>query len=436
MDINQQQAENLDKTSLSDVSQNKDFEDDDAGIETEEEKIVEPFDPTKIKIDARQITIDLVLNRIRFGEIELSPDFQRESNIWNDVAKSRLIESMLIRIPLPAFYIDATDENKWVVIDGQQRLTAIKHFVLDEDKFRLFKLEFLTPILRTFFEAEAETRIPPLVFASVMMLKPAFHRWRFKIVRTVVTQFDGKNYDELPRNYQRRISETQITIYLIETGTPEELKFNIFRRINTGGLPLSSQEIRHALNQGKVTKFLEKLAKTEEFKKATVGAVTDKRMAAREAVLRFLAFKITNFLQYNATDLDTFLNNAMKMMNNMPEKDLENLESDFLKAMTAATDIFGNDAFRKRLDKKAGRSPFNKALFETWAVNLSSLNKNQIETLRIRKDTLIDGFIELNADRSFIDSISEGTGAIGRVKYRFSKIQDLIDKVLKATTKS
>jgi len=393
MDINQQQAENLDKTSLSDVSQNKDFEDDDAGIETEEEKIVEPFDPTKIKIDARQITIDLVLNRIRFGEIELSPDFQRESNIWNDVAKSRLIESMLIRIPLPAFYIDATDENKWVVIDGQQRLTAIKHFVLDEDKFRLFKLEFLT-------------------------------------------QFDGKNYDELPRNYQRRISETQITIYLIETGTPEELKFNIFRRINTGGLPLSSQEIRHALNQGKVTKFLEKLAKTEEFKKATVGAVTDKRMAAREAVLRFLAFKITNFLQYNATDLDTFLNNAMKMMNNMPEKDLENLESDFLKAMTAATDIFGNDAFRKRLDKKAGRSPFNKALFETWAVNLSSLNKNQIETLRIRKDTLIDGFIELNADRSFIDSISEGTGAIGRVKYRFSKIQDLIDKVLKATTKS
>lgn len=389
MDADKQKTENFDATSFNHLGQSKDLEDD-LGIEVEgEQEIVEPFDPTKIKIDARQITIDLVLNRIKFGEIELSPDFQRESNIWNDTAKSRLIESMLIRIPLPAFYIDATDENKWVVIDGQQRLTAIKHFVLDEDGFRLSKLEFLT-------------------------------------------QFDGKSHDELPRNYQRRISETQITIYLIEKGTPEELKFNIFRRINTGGLPLSPQEIRHALNQGKVTKFLEKLAKTEEFKRATVNAVPDKRMAAREAVLRFLAFKITRFSQYDATDLDTFLNNAMKIMNNMAEKDLEILENDFLKAMTAATDIFGKDAFRKRLDRNARKSPFNKALFEAWSVNLSELSNNQIELLRNRKDIVIDGFIDLNADRSFIDSISEGTGAIGRVKYRFSKIQGLINKVLNA----
>ena len=104
------------------------------GTEVEEEKVVEPFDPTKIRIDARQITIDLILNRIKFGEIELAPDFQRDSDIWNELAKSRLIESMLIRIPLPAFYIDATDENKWVVIDGQQRLTAIKNFVLGEKR--------------------------------------------------------------------------------------------------------------------------------------------------------------------------------------------------------------------------------------------------------------------------------------------------------------
>lgn len=393
MNADKQKTDILDEAPKDNLDQDKDSCDNDIGIEVEEEEeIVEPFDPTKIKIDARQITIDLVLNRIKFDEIELSPDFQRESNIWNDVAKSRLIESMLIRIPLPAFYIDATDDNKWVVIDGQQRLTAIKHFVLDKedrDRFRLSKLEFLT-------------------------------------------QFNGKSYDEIPRNYQRRISETQITIYLIEKGTPEELKFNIFRRINTGGLPLSSQEIRHALNQGKVTKFLEKLARTEEFANATAKAVPDKRMAAREAVLRFLAFKITHFFQYSATDLDTFLNNAMKIMNNMKAQELEDLESDFLKAMSAATDIFGNDAFRKRYDRNAGRSPFNKALFEAWAVNLSSLNDNQIELIKSRKDILIDEFIKLNGDRSFIDSISEGTGSIGRVKYRFRKIEELIDKVLKA----
>ncbi len=386
------------KESKSNLNQNIALDDSEAmDIEVEVEEIVEPFDPTKIKIDARQITIDLVLNRIKFGEIELSPEFQRASDIWNDKAKSRLIESMLIRIPLPAFYIDATDENRWVVIDGQQRLTAIKQFVLDNNDntngdgdsngFKLSNLEFLT-------------------------------------------QFDGKSYQEIPRNYQRRINETQITIYLIEKGTPDELKFNIFRRINTGGLPLSSQEIRHAINQGKSTKFLEKLAKSEEFTKATANVIKDKRMVDREIVLRFLAFKITPFLQYSSKELDTFLNNTMKTMNSMNDIQLDTLENDFLKAMTSATYLFGNDAFRKRLDRKAGRSPFNKALFEIWSVNLSLLNSEQIAILKSRKDIIIDEFILLNKDRIFIDSISEGTGSAARVKYRFKKIEELIYKVL------
>ena len=389
---------NSPKHPVNNYEQSQVFEDDVMNVEIEEEQeIIEPFDPTKIKIDTRQITIDLVLNRIKFREIELSPDFQRNSTIWNPVAKSRLIESMLIRIPLPAFYIDATVEDKWKVIDGQQRLTAIKHFVLgkdddkdnkdDKDIFRLSKLEFLT-------------------------------------------QLNGKSYEEIPRNYQRRINETQITIHLIEKGTSEEFKFNIFKRINTGGLPLSPQEIRHAINQGKATKFLEKLAKTEEFKNATAKSVRDERMADRETVLRFLAFKITHFSEYDATDLDTFLNNAMKIMNDMLDKQLDDLEHDFLKAMSGAIDIFSNEAFRKRSDRNARKMPFNKALFESWAVNLSNLNYDQIELLKIRKDILIDKFIEINGDRRFIDAISEGTGSIGRVKYRFSKIKKLIDAVL------
>jgi hypothetical protein len=100
--------------------------------------------------------------------------------------------------------------------------------------------------------------------------------------------------------------------------------------------------------------------------------------------------------------------------------------------MSAAIDIFGNEAFRKRADKNARKMPFNKALFEAWSVNLSYLNYDQIELLKMRKDSLIELFIEINADRRFIDSISEGTGSIHRVKYRFSKVKWLIDTVLNA----
>ena len=246
-----------------------------------------------------------------------------------------------------------------------------------------------------------------------------------------MTQFNGKIYDELPRTYQRRINETQITIYLIEKGTPEDVKFNIFRRINTGGLPLSPQEIRHALNQGKVTSFLKTLANSNEFKAATASAIVDKRMAAREIILRFLSFKITHFTEYQAPDLDTFLNTAMKRMNQMSDTQIEALQEEFLRVMTIAKELFDNDAFRKRSKRSAGRSPINKALFESWSVNLSSLNDDRIKLLKGRKEMLVDEFIKLNEDVRFIDSISEGTGEVARVKYRFTKIKELIEKVLK-----
>src|SRR5205807_1989919 len=100
---------------------------------------------------------------------------------------------------------------------------------------------------------------------------------------------------DLPRNFQRRIAETQLTLYVIERGTPHDVKFNIFKRINTGGLPLSAQEIRHALNQGKATDLLAQLAQSQAFKDATNRSIRDDRMDDRECVLRFLAFTLTTY---------------------------------------------------------------------------------------------------------------------------------------------
>ncbi len=359
------------------------------GVELEDivgdERITEPFDPTRIRVDSKQMTIDLLLSRIRHGELDLTPGFQRKGGIWNDGAQSRLIESILIRIPLPAFYLDATDDDKWLVVDGLQRLTSLKRFVVDAS-LRLSELEFLA--------------------------------------------HQGKTFDDLPRNLQRRIAETQVTVFLIERGTPDKVKFNIFKRINTGGLPLSAQEIRHVLNQGKATSFLAQLASSKEFKKAIDNGIRDDRMADRECILRFLAFTTTPYTEYKVRDFDSFLNKGMADINKMSDQKLKDLERQFLRTMIAAFEIFGRDAFRKRYKEGAPRYPINKALFESWSVNLNQLDDNQLQLLKERRNILKEKFINLMGDRAFDEAISQGTGDTSKVRLRFTDIEQLIRSVL------
>jgi len=361
-----------------------------SGVELEDtggdESITKPFDPTLIRVESKQMTIDLLLTRIQEGELDLTPDFQRKSGIWKEGAQSRLIESVLIRIPLPALYMDATNEDRWLVVDGLQRLTTLKRFVLDQD-LRLKGLEFLTP-------------------------------------------YNGKAFDELPRHLKRRIKETQVTVFLIEKGTPESVKFNIFKRINTGGLPLSGQEIRHALNQGQVTRFLSRLAQSKEFLTATDYGIRDDRMADRECVLRFLAFILNPYDEYRHNDLDTFLHEAMAEINNLPGTKLASLELKFCRSMSIAYRCFGKDAFRKIHPGQRGRSPINKALFETWSVNLEALDDMDVEKLLKRKSKLEIQFHELLQDRNFDNAISQGTGGATRVRTRFHCVQELIRSVI------
>ncbi len=369
----------------------------------EDESIIQPFDPELIRVETRPMTIDLLLQRIKYEELNLTPDFQRKDGIWNNRTKSRLIESILIRIPLPAFYMDATDEDRWVVIDGLQRLTTLKMFVINKENDE---------------NSKSRDTDKPLKLSELEFL----------------TQLNDKTFDELPRNFQRRIIETQVTVYLIEKGTPAAVKFNIFKRINTGGLPLSLQEIRHALNIGKSTELLKRLANSTKFKQATAYRNFNQRMTDREFILRFLAFVIHPYTEYKATEFDSFLSDVMAEINDMSEQEINNLELKFDQAMTAAYQIFGNDAFRKRSRSDAPRSPINKALFESWSVNLSKLDSEQLQTLIDRRDQLKEGFIRLMNDREvdpkFEVSISVGTGDTRKVKRRFGAIEQLIQEVL------
>lgn len=360
------------------------------GIEDEDsssaEAITDPFDPNLVRIDRDQPTIALLMTRIKEGEIDMQPDFQRKAGIWDNRTQSRLVESLLVRIPLPAFYFDATNDERWLVVDGLQRLTTLKRFIVDKS-FYLGDLEFLTNL-------------------------------------------NGKSFDGLSRPLQRRISETQVTAFTIQKNTPDTVKFTVFRRINTGGLPLSAQEIRHALNQGRAPKYLAELAESIEFKAATDNSIRDDRMADRECVLRYLAFTLNEYSTYRSKDFDEFLSGAMAQLNILPEVELDAMKQRFYSALTTSRSIFGRFAFRK-LPKQSGRAPINRALFEVWTVNLARLETEQLVVLEARHQKLDLAWKALLNNIDFEQAISAGTGNPVRVRLRFSEVEKLIGSVLR-----
>jgi hypothetical protein len=247
---------------------------------------------------------------------------------------------------------------------------------------------------------------------------------------------EGKSFADLDRPMQRRIEETELVVNVIQPGTPEEVMINIFKRINTGGVPLTGQEIRNALNKGPVRSYLRELAESPEYKSATDSTVRDDRMDAQEMVLRYLAFRLVPPEEYKVNDLDTFLNDAMRRLNTMSDEEREAHASEFRRCMQAARSIFDRMAFRKPraatdADPQPGRNPVSKPLFEAWAINLSNLNDNALRTLIERKDSVRTALANLmQSDPEFVISVSYSTGVPARVGKRFGAIRNLIGEVL------
>lgn len=348
----------------------------------------DPFNPAEINIDVKSPTISILIDRLKQSpsEIDLYSEFQRSDDLWNDEKQSRLIESILIKFPLPAFYFDGTDDEKWLVVDGLQRLSSLRNFIIKRS-LRLTGLEFLK-------------------------------------------ELEGKKYNELSRALKRIIDQTQIVAYIINPGTPIQVKFNIFKRINTGGLVLEPQEIRHALNQGIPSRFVAKLAKMEEFKQATEYKINPSRMLDREFVTRFIAFYINKPENY-VPDLDTFLNKAMASISELSMRRRKNISEDFKKSMQVARQIFGNWAFRKADLYPNRRKPISKALFEVWSVSLAKLSDDQRTRLIKEKKKVIGSFVELcQDDEEFWSAISSATGEKRNVIQRFNKINVLLSEIL------
>lgn len=377
-----------------DVTVETDLMGEDSGVELEQPdgEITAPFDPEKIDVQTRTMTVDLLMARLRRKVLDLEPNFQRRAGIWNEGNQSRLIESLLLRIPLPTLYAAESGEESWVVVDGIQRLTTIARFVTPE---------------------ALKPDTSPLILTGLEYLR----------------DYEGKTFQELPLRLQTRINETELVIHLVRSGTPEQVMFNIFARINTGGTPLSLQELRHALIPGRSRQVLAKLAQSNEFLNATQRSVSPFRMADREMVLRFLAFRLTPPGDYPRGDLDSFLRDATHQINQLDDKLIAKLGEEFSQAMIRATAIFGEHAFRKRFRGQSRRLPVNKALFEAVSVNLATLTYDQFIRLADKRHQVQENLMDLMNDTKFQQAISLGTGDKSKVSLRFGSIARLFEEL-------
>ena len=396
-----------------------------SGIENDdiEDESMRPFNPDDISINSQTVALDTVLRRIRQNRIRLAPSFQRNS-VWDDTRKSRLIESMMLKIPLPMFYVSSDKDNNWDVVDGLQRITTIKEFILgnydsqkdryDEKGFKLKKLEF----------------------------------WE---------ELNGQTYNNIPGKLYNNIAETELSFTVINPDTPEEVKRNIFKRINTGGMPLTAQEIRHALYQGLSSQLLKELVEKEAFLNA-IDKVDDSRMGARELVLRYLSFYIMNYISYpRDSNMDAYLSNTMRIINTFNNFSLETIQNEFkyekkldfntlyrsikfkeLKeiikdfeiAMIRARDIFGEHTFRKSYPGKR-RTPINKTLFEVFGNLLGALSEEEYQQLKNNKQQFLEEYKKdflLKTDFAYM--IGRDSHKVLSVEKRYKALSELIKKYI------
>jgi len=378
-----------DALSITDYAEDKDgFEIEDAGDSSEQEGQEKPFDPKKVDVSITTPNLGVLIERLRHKEIDLMPGFQRSGDLWSPQAQSRLIESILIRLPIPAFYFDALVEDKWQVVDGLQRLSAISNFVLKK-KLQLTNLEFLK-------------------------------------------DYEGDGYDQLPRALQRRIDEFQTSVYLIKPGTPLVMKYSLFNRINTGGLKLTPQEIRHALsqsvNKGRASRFLGDIVGEEVFRK--VVGTQNNRMASHELVLRHMTFVLFGPKTYKSS-LPKFLDSGMTKLGELEAEKLNQLRTNFLDAMSTAFTLFGNHAFKKSLAEPTHKKVVNKPLFEAVSVSLALIGEDARNNLTQQREQFREEFKKMLTNSKFHDSISRSTANTDNVQARFNMIESLIEKFLR-----
>ena len=290
-----------------------------------------PLDSLFIRQETRSVSE--VLNRVEKNRWILDPDFQRDF-VWPLDKQSKLIESCIMRIPLPVFYVAEGPGGEIIIVDGLQRVTTFVNYVNDE-----FKIQ------GTGFNDGGNKE----------------------------NSIEGKKFSQLPLKLQERILDTQLVMYILDANAPERARLDIFERVNSG-VALTRQQMRNAVYSGPATRWLRDAVESDLFHDATGGSLNSKTMRDREAVNRFCAFSILGVEEYRG-DMDEFLAKSLRYMND-PDNEacLNDLMKKFERSLRSNQQLFGEHAFRKSLvdgDPYSKRSILNISLFDVCTVILA-----------------------------------------------------------------
>lgn len=363
-------------------------------LEETDEYREQPFDAEKIRVDQQMLSVKYMLELMNENLIELNPGYQRR-RVWKDnKKKSLLIESLMLRIPIPAFYFYENEDGVYQVIDGQQRLTTIKEFVNGE--FRLTGLEYLG------------------------------------------RDYNKKKFEDLDKKYIQRIYRTQIAVNILDARSPKNVIYDIFRRVNTGGVNLNPQEMRNAICKQEVRDFLIRSTENQNYLLATRRRVKDDRMDSQELVLRFYAFyRAYDFekgiLYYEYPNIAAMLDAAIEELNKMKSEKREELYIIFDEAMKRAYQAFGEYAFSKiQRDGRTVRRNMdyiNKSLFSSFSVLLMNPEYDNID-LKIYQKQLLQVLAEKLEDHAYANSLTVGTGDRRNVYTNFAFSEEVLRECL------
>lgn len=378
--------------------------------EAEEEDVkYKPYNVELIRVDPKSFTLDTVFNKIEKGNINLSPDFQRNA-VWSKRQKCLFIESLLLRIPVPVLYLSQDNDGNYDVVDGLQRLTTIREYMNNE--FSLSGLEYLGEQCNGKFYSHEQDL------------------FRNRIERKKEKCLDFK--------FKTRIEDTQFMCNVIDPQTPSKAKYDIFYRLNTGGSKLNHQEVRNCFARTSTRKLFNNICNDDSFLKATDQSVSRKRMADHELILRFISFYMYYELKIGEEykgSMTSFLNNYVEMIDKLDSKALWIIEDAAKKALWNSYTIFNKYSFRRydHIDELTGKKKIlNKSLFIAFTLALCKYDKKFVEE-KITDDSkkYMSKFIDLiNEDENLSRSISEGSSDKSRLEYVIKKINSFIKKIL------